>query len=488
MRRLAATLALTAGLLAFGGVSAASAQIFIVETGPDGAKVVSAISTKLKVSGAVTVDFHGDAAAGCADVGLCDVSGRVVWDPGTEGEIDAFGFRQDGVRFEQSFMTFGGNEEEELGPPLSSARVQRALRDGGHALCADVKRQSFAVSGAGARPGRVVSVSPVGESSSGFALNDFVRTRCAGPIVTDVAQALPVRRIGERTLRHGRGTLLDFSADAPFSAGGLSGTVHSTLKMRLGKASDLLRQQRGYPGPTHPFRYRELEVEYQLERLSGEIVTEVEGLTDPDLCGPLDACGLVGTVTATPRVATGEGYALAIASIRHSKHELRRALGLAPGGRPKGVHAFGYVFWDQTAGHVTSNLSRQGADPCTDSQAFSGPGSVALGFGRHRVRADFGGAATVSGDDLLRTRCPGPGLTDVATTGGLVHGRLPLSAFGRRRVAVRLTRGDSFASDGYRGTSRADMTVGLRRTSVKAHIRVIQLPTGVEGGLFRIGR
>jgi hypothetical protein len=385
-------------------------------------------------------------------------------------------------------MTFG-QDTEEPGPPLSSARVRRAVPDGAPpALCADINRQAVAVTGTSARQGRAVTLSLTGDGGSGFPPNDFARTRCAGPTVGDVAGTLPVRTITERALLHGRGKTIDFSVDEPFSSGGLSGTVHSTLKLRIGKAVDLLEQGRDQlPQPTHRIRLRQLEVSYRIDRFSGQVVTTARGLDDPDLCGPLDSCGLMGTVSATPRVATGEGYLIAVARIRHSKQELRRAVGLAPGGRPRGVETYGVVYWDQTAGHVASDLRRDGADPCTDTQALSGPGAIELAMGKSTVHAHFGSDFTAPAIDPLRTRCPGPGIGDVAG-GRLAGGALPLTAFGRRVVTLRLTHGGPYAADGYRGATRADMTVVLRRVRIRAHVQVIRVPIGVSRLLFRIGR
>jgi hypothetical protein len=339
--------------------------------------------------------------------------------------------------------------------------------------------------GDGTRQGTTVSASLVGTE---FPLNEFARTRCAGPGVTDIAGALTTRLITERALLRGRGNVIDLSGERPFSSGGFSGTVHSTVKMKIRGAQDLLRESQPPEGPTHPLRLRELEVDYRLERLSGQVVTDVSGLADPDLCGPLDACGLGGSLTITPRAAGGEGYVLAIGRLRrNTAADLRRAVGLAPGKPPRGVSVFGYVEWDPGAGHVATDLRRDGADPCTDTQTMTG-GVIEMGFRGSTVHAHFGSPDTVPGADILRTRCPGPGIGDVASSGRLAGGSLPRRAFARRDVTLHLTRGGPFSASGYHGTTHADVTAVLHRTRISPRVQVIQIPDDFGGVFFRIGR
>jgi hypothetical protein len=136
---------------------------------------------------------------------------------------------------------------------------------------------------------------------------------------------------------------------------------------------------------------------------------------------------------------------------------------------------------------VTSDLRRDGGEPCTDSIALSGPGVIELNPGEHRVRTLFGTGGTDSRLDPLRTRCPGPGTADVAG-GRLAGGTLPLSAFARRKVTLRLNRGGSYLSDGYRGATSADMTVVLRRVKIRDHLQVIHVPTDTGIEFRRVGR
>jgi hypothetical protein len=445
----------------------AAAQIVIFDS--TGSQPLTALESSVKASGTVSVDFHGDEAAGCAERHLCGVSGTVTWDPGRGGALVAFGYRSGGVHMEDGFLSLG----DELGfggTAVTSARVRRATGDGSAALCADVG-PSLSTSDAGPRPGSSVAVSLFGSG-------EVLRTRCAGPLATDVSSLLPARTISEQALRRGK-TRLDFTADGQFAAHGLAGTLHSDVVLKLSKAQNLLSgsQDESPPG-TRRQRQRYVQVSYRVESVSGQIVTSVHGLADPDLCGPLDSCGLLGSITTAPTASAGEGYLLAYAPAKkHTKRDLLRALGLAPGPRPHGVRVFGSLSWDRDGGSVTSELTRAGEAACTDSSPLAGGGTIDLSFSAARVSAAYYGSYLLAGGDPLRTRCPGPGAADAGAERGLARGTLPLRALAHRRVTLRLTRGGDFGADGYRGSTRADLTVVVRRTRIRHQVRVESVPT-----------
>jgi hypothetical protein len=236
-----------------------------------------------------------------------------------------------------------------------------------------------------------------------------------------------------------------------------------------------VNQDEGQPsGPTVKRRRRILEVSYRLDQVSGQVVTGVSGLADPDLCGPLDACGLMGSVTVAPSASSGEAFVAANASARHPWRDLRRAVGLSPGRPPRGVSTFGFVNWTQDAGAVTSDLTRDGTLACRDSVPLFSGGGVLLRFSRGGVRAAYGGV-DLSVSDLLATRCPGPMMADAAGGGALATGTVPLRAFGARRVTLRLGQGRAYSSDGYHGATRPDLTVAMHRTAVKRQLAVYTL-------------
>jgi hypothetical protein len=307
---------------------------------------------------------------------------------------------------------------------------------------------------------------------------DTFRTRCAGPAASDLSALLPSHLLTTAQLRRGHPTL-DFTADRDFASHGLSGTVHSTVVLHVGRTQRVAADgQSGEEPRGRTRKRRRLDVRYRVERVYGQVGTDVEGLADPDLCGPLDACGLLGTVTLAPRATSGEAFLEAEGSVRRSSRDLRRALGLLPGPRRAGVRTYGYATWEEDFGSTTSALTRAGAADCRDSAPVTGGGSVDLRVSAAGVRADYGVGAEAGGVDPLRTRCPGPGIADVAHSRPLASGTVPLSAFRHRRVTLRLTRGTGFSSDGYSGHSSADMTVVLRRVGVDEHIDVEELPPG----------
>jgi hypothetical protein len=466
---LSAALALGAAL-----APAASAQIpiFILD---NGAKTTEIEFIDARVTGAVTVDFHGDAAAGCAEHGLCGVSGTVTWSPAGTALLGAIGFRDHGQRFESGLLIFAGEGGGSGITQLTSAHVRRSGAAGTPpALCSDSVSDDFGAADPGTQAGSSLALSLTG-APDGFVATDNFRTRCAGPAQVDVRDLLPTRVLSPRDLHRGRVTL-DYSADRQFASHGLAGTLHSDVTLRLGKARrlDLGGPQNGLSEPDLPtHRRRLLEVEYRIDRVMGQAVTSVGGLTDPDLCGPLDSCGLLGTVTVAPRATGGSVFVDASAAPSRSVHDLRRAVGLAPGPRPPGISVFAGGSWDSDFGAVTSSFTRGGAADCADEARIAGGGSLSLAFMRHGVRAAYGdlGGGSGSGSDPLRTRCPGPGLADVARSRPLASGLVPLRAWGRSRVTLRLTTGAAFSSDGWSGRTAPDVTVELTRVRVVSSVR-----------------
>jgi hypothetical protein len=342
------------------------------------------------------------------------------------------------------------------------------------------------------RPGSSIELGLTGDTALGFPGIDPFGSRCAGPTVADVRDVLPRRTISERALRRGH-MRVDYSADGPFSAGGLAGTVHSDLVLHLGRTQDLLRQESPVQGPTRKEHLRTIDVTYRIERVSGQVVTEVRGLADPDLCGPLDACGLMGTVTTAPSASSGTVDVSALASASTSRAELRRAVGLKSGRRPRGVERYGIGFWEHDAGTTTAALARDGDAEagCSDAEPLGSYGAFVLSFHGGRVEARYGDGLNSSIEDPLRGRCPGPTLTDVTGSGALATGTVPLRDLGRRHLTLRLRTGRSYSTDGYSGVTRPDVTIVLRRVRVHEYTQSFDVPEDFPEGLARadtIGR
>jgi hypothetical protein len=471
--RLLARGATAAVAIALAVPAAASAQsgFFVVDTTSPGGggSGETAVENRLTISGSLSIDFHGDEAAGCADTGLCGVSGTVTWNPGRTGTLFGFGYRVDRVHQEEGFLGLGGDLDTRV--PRTSASVRRALpgQGGPGSLCADAGSQGFSAVGSRPRTGSSLAVRLIDGGGSGILATENLRTRCAGPTASDIAGLLPTRLVPEQALRHGHRTV-DFAADRTFASHGLAGTVHSTIALHLGNGQDL----RESTGPPSGIRRRSLEVSYRIERVSGRVLTGFAGLADPDFCGPLDACGLTGLVTLTPQASSGAAIIGASASLRHRPSELRRAIGLSPGPRPHGVDTFGYAAWDQDVGRVRTDLQRDGRADCTDSEPLLNGGAVTISFSGGAAHAAYSGSSDGLGPDGVRTRCPGPGIRDVAPSHPLASGTVPLSAFRGSRVTLRLNRGGDYSSDGYSGTTHADVTVVLRREKIRQHVQVFR--------------
>lgn len=465
-RRIGAALALLAATAITapaqaGGGGGGGGSIFIYTT--YGPLRGHGVTSRVEVSGSITVDFHGDPSAGCAAAHLCDVTGRVRWNPAGPGEIVAIGYRSRGKRVEQGYMTLGQDFEPQRLD--TSARVRRTAAP--DALCADGASQSLVESSTEERRGSTLELRLLNLPTASFAPQDVLRTDCAGPSASDVAALLPARRISERQLLRGHRTL-DFSTDAPFAAHGLAGTLHSTVVVKVGGGTreplNHGSDTSGVPPGTHRVKKRLLTVEYRVERVSGTLVTSVQGSDEPDVCGPLDACGLAGTVTVNPTASSGTATVQALASARRSRSELRRALGLSRGPRPRGVQRFGDVFWGRDRGSVVSNLTRDGAPACSDSMPIAGGGGLNLAFSGRRIQVGYGSEG-FGVTDLMRTRCPGPG--GLETPSDLATGSIPIGKLRNRRVTLHLTRGARYSSGAYSGGARPDLTVVLRRTRVR---------------------
>ena len=461
MRRAAVVLAVVASCAV---PSAASAQTADFAQSVSGVDAIDYVEVPLRATGAVSIDFRGDEAAGCEAARLCGVSGTVTWNPSGPGVLVVYGFREaDGTHSEQSFVAFGDERTSDSPRPTLYSRVRR-----GDGLCADVGSTDSAAFATPPRPGRSVELGLFSPQGLGGSPVQPLRTRCAGPLAADVAGLLPTRVISERALRRHANTL-DFSAERTFAAHGLTGTVHSTVVLHLRRGAGS-QDEEPYPADSSQtdrvVRRRLLEVHYKVGRVSGQVVTGLRGLADADLCGPLDSCGLAGTVTVTPSASSGQAVVVAEGSARRPWSDFNRAVGLAPGAPARGLSTSGFVGWDRELGTTTSDLTRDGAPDCADSEPIGGRGSVGLRFSKGVVRAGYGDVEE-PGVELLATRCPGPGINDVVPAGSLATAVIPVRALGQRRVTLRLRRGRTYVADGYRGTVSSDLTVVLRRTAVK---------------------
>ena len=90
MRRAAVLLVV---LTALAAPSAASGQSGGVSEEVSVGDALDFVEVPLRVTGAVSVDFRGDEAAGCAAARMCGFSGTVTWNPAGPGTLLVFGYR-----------------------------------------------------------------------------------------------------------------------------------------------------------------------------------------------------------------------------------------------------------------------------------------------------------------------------------------------------------------------------------------------------------
>ncbi|MFZ1996233.1 MAG: hypothetical protein WAU75_19135 [Solirubrobacteraceae bacterium] len=414
------------------------------------------ISIPAHFSGLLTVQFHGDGAAGCARWGLCGYSGTVTWRPPPSGsvQIDVTGGRHPTTSAALlPTTTFG---------PAPAAGVTTAdvqLAGGGPSApavrCVDAA-VTGAVTGFPAHHGLVlVSLRQVEPA--------LLVTRCAGPRDPDVIPQLPAPVLSLPALERGQRTI-SFAVSSTLLSHGLIGSISSTLSLHLGRPHRATSSNRS-PGRGGT-RVRELEVEYRAA-ITGSVAEYIRGATNPLVCGPLGACGLTGTITLAPRVRDIKVHVIAQERATKPARNLLAAVGLAPG-PSRGVAAFGAGAW-AVGGSVRAELM-QGSERCDDAAPL-GFGTLLVGSTRGGLGLVYG-LGTSSGASPSVTDCPGP--LPFTTVPAL--GTVPLSVLRGRTTRVTLGRGSSTSDDGYDIRFVPHLTVTLTR--VKARTRIVRQPGG----------
>lgn len=230
--------------------------------------------------------------------------------------------------------------------------------------------------------------------------SSLLASRCAGPLDTDLAGAIPVPSLPLASALKGHRSV-DLSGVHDFGRGGFAGTVRSTLVLHL------LGAQTG--GPT-----RIVVEPLSLVRSTGALTLEIQGAANPDACAVLDSCGAHGTMTLTPRPVSPQGALEAIGSARRPYRDFVAALGLSRRGRPAGIAVTGSVSWAR-GGTIASSLMQ--SSQCS----WTGP----LGLGAVLLSVSRG---VLSGRYLdlgpLERRCPGPEIG--SNTVALGSGAAPL--------------------------------------------------------------
>jgi hypothetical protein len=452
-------LALSAALLAF-HVPSASAQT----EAPGAGEFIGITFLPTTVEGRLAVDFSANPGTGCA--APCDLQGRVVWTPAREAMVTILETRVRGrTEFEVSldFEDSGGER------PATAAEVTRAASSGSPGHCQDARVDRFgSLDFTGDTPGTAIARLAAPQKTVSFGA-DLLSTRCAGPLESDIAAVLPTRTLPVDALRRGA-TTLDLSANRPFAAGGMAGTVRSSIVLRVERPEP--PEEGSFELPREILRalkfnrLRIVDAIYDVERLSGDLTTTFDGSTQPELCGPVDSCGLRGSVKVTHAVTEGEAILSAIGPARLTRRQLGAALGLN-GGRPSGAIATsGIVTWEEDPGRVASTVTDPGGRACADTAGL-GSGMIDLTFSRSRISAGYGLTGLFDGDPL-RSRCAGPGFTDASDgSNPVARGSVPRRALRKRRLTIPLNGGSVFSSGSYSGKVQAGLTLTMRRVRVE---------------------
>lgn len=427
------------GLLCVRGTSASEAQQ---------RKLPRQVNVAL--TGGLTIAWAGDAAHGCAVVGVCGVRGSVAISLG-----------------ESSTSSSGGPPTLEVSDDNAVARVQSTAPDGAVTACADLVPVDFyfAVRGVGSARRAMIDVpESLGLPSAG---------RCAGPIGADLSGlALPARPLGA----HG----YDMSGHSSFHSGPFAIIAVSTVRAHITYGA-----QRGgplggsFPGPQPVQSRTALEesasVVYRITRLSGALATDFAGLAPP-LCDALGACGASGHLVQTfsargtitfagsrlvgRRVAPG----VALADLRRGRLPLSQGFATSP-----------------ITTSVSEMISEGDGTRCTDSAMTRS--------GQWEQRAQHAGdklllSANPGGFpggviDPFRTRCPGPSIADILGDGRatMASAGLASSRLGAQRLSVIMRNDGAFHGLDYRGRRSGTEVLSLslvRRTGRTRRVRIFQ--------------
>jgi hypothetical protein len=304
------------------------------------------------------------------------------------------------------------------------AEVTRTAPDGSRHVCVDAASAFTSLSLTGDE--NAVRVTVQGGQDTGFSTG-----ACAGPDAADIGAAGLLATVPTRSLRRG-GSRIDLTGSHPFAAPGVSGTVTSTLVVAVESATTR-------PAPRVPTIRRQPRVALSL---SGSLTATATGLTDPDACAVVDACGLADTLTlGLPRGP------VVVSLITPGLH----FPGLPPGASllPPNVAAEGGGELHGAASLTAVARRSDGSPPCSDSRTID-PLDVGLTF-RPSGRVELT-AITLEGADLLRTRCPGPLLGPTVGAGpALAVGRVDLHRLlaGHPARVHLVAPAASSSSDGY---------------------------------------
>ena len=415
-----------------------------------GTRVIETSIMPASLTGGLRIEFRSDPAT-CGAVGRCGLDGTVTYAAPGQGTLYGWELAERRGRSLSGFISPADLGESAPLPVIT--RVRRAV-PGGSRLCADRRPGSAFGSFTGPRTHADIDVLELlGDNG--------VAGRCPGPLPEDLAAALGRRRLERAALLGGRSEL-DLRGDRPFTAGGFTGTVRSTLLLRLGRAhaQSTQREARGRVVA----RRRVVSVTYRVARVTGSLHASLTGLPEPG-CTPLDSCGATGTASLRPRPGPRTELDLyAEAPARVPRRRLLATLGLRRGRPDRRVIISSYAGWE-TGGSADVRIARPGSEPCTD-HIDAGGALLDLRRRGRTLRVRLRPYSVPAAGPLARSRCGGP----FTLAAPLASGGVPLRAFGRRRLTLRLRRGETAHDDGWRVRTRSDLAIELRRTRVTQRV------------------
>ena len=418
----------------------------------------ASVEADVETSGALTATWHGDPARGCAEAGVCDVSGVVSLRPPI-GE-------NSGSTSSDDVLHLLDIQDDQV-----TIRVLRGPLGDPAGACLDAEGTVELVPRAVSRAGATTRVKLAGEP---FVFGGGLSAgRCAGPLAADLEAALPAARVPTRALRSGALTL-DYTGVRTFAAGPFSGVVRSTLVMRARVSRKPSRPLRGVrdrevaipvAAPRRPraVRRAELSLSYEAAPARGSLRTEYDGGPAP-ACETLDACGLYGIHELTFTTRRLELRLSALVPARRGRAPtLAQALAAVHAGRARASLDSSP---EALPAQASVMVARDGLLACRDTRSTTLPPLVGEADGG--LELTLGARQYGESEDPLRTRCPGPA-RDADRDGPLAAGRLARSQIGAAHATVRLDARPA-ADAGFHIQAHGSLTLKLVRTgaSVRA--------------------
>ena len=379
----------------------------------------------------------------CAAYGLCGRSGTLSWRPHSRG------------------AAFEGGRAGSLSV-FEGTVVARSRRDtpAGPRVCLEGDTGLVEMQGAPPRLGARARLT-LGKTP-GF---DF--GRCAGPLPADFAAALPRSAPFSPSKIARSGGTISMLGTAPFASGPFSGSIESSLRFRVAKASfgaPAISGARLARSSAHQKTFGGLALEYAIERIGGRTSFAFRGTSDP-VCEIFDACGLEGELALEGTPQTG---ILQVSSTRPLPPGRRETVAGALAALRAGHTRVGSFAWfggpdDQEAGKTAAFAFTERSGECSDTGRLE-VSALAVLVGRDGLTVSLPRDDALP--DELRTHCPGPKAREFPAR--LASGVVPVSILGDQQLTVTLAPRDQLSSAVFLGAGSGGFEVGLRLIRTRA--------------------